>query len=193
MRVNDDVCMCVNNLRTKSMTTQMQWYAVHSTALTIGVKWNGSEPQPRRTCVVLLTEGQWEPEYPSLPWWATQASDGSFPLKQVFFAHRLCRYALNVQCVWQKRFYLEQASLFIINKLAKTVMIRMRKVSVLTFPVLQAADKDLRVETSCYWVFNNSCALLIKWNFTINPVKLTLPIACVTSNGCTVRCRDVSA
>ena len=69
---------------------------IQSTALTIGVKWNGSEPQLRRTCVVVLAKGEGEPEDPPLPRCATQASDRSLPLKQVFLIQRLCSYALHV-------------------------------------------------------------------------------------------------
>ena len=74
---------------------------IQSTALTIGVKWNSSEPQLRRTSVVLLAKGEGEPEDPSLPRCATQASDRSLPLKQVFLIQRLCSYALHV-CKKQK-------------------------------------------------------------------------------------------
>ena len=57
--------MCI---RTKSMTSGMKRYAIQSIVLTIGVKRYSSEPQLRRTCVVILTEGHGEPEDPSLPW-----------------------------------------------------------------------------------------------------------------------------
>lgn len=69
---------------------------IQSAALTIGMKWNSSEPQLRRTSVVLLAKGEQEPEDPSLPRCATQASDRSLPLKQVFLIQRLCSYALHV-------------------------------------------------------------------------------------------------
>ena len=50
------------------MTSGMKRYAIQSIVLTIGVKRYSSEPQLRRTCVVILTEGHGEPEDPSLPW-----------------------------------------------------------------------------------------------------------------------------
>ena len=96
MYVRTYVSMYVYNYACKDQKHDQSDAIIQSTALTIGVKWNGSEPQLRRTCVVVLAKGEREPEDPPLPRCATQASDSSLPLKQVFLIQRLCSYALHV-------------------------------------------------------------------------------------------------